>query len=87
MLQKHERFGKCFMVLGSMTGRVVLLLIKVTPNVKINSQYYVNKVFKPLLEKEVPKSNGKDIIKVYVHHNAASSHKATFTRDYSESLK
>jgi len=42
--QKSERYGDKIMVVGANSGRGTLPLIKVPPNVKINSKYYVDHV-------------------------------------------
>lgn len=84
---KKERFGDKMMVVGAVSGRGVLPLKRVPPKVKINSKYYVNDVLKPLLEKEVPKLYPGECDKVFVHHDAASSHTAKFTASYAAQLK
>ncbi|OXA46652.1 Transposable element Tcb1 transposase [Folsomia candida] len=84
---KREKFGDKIMVVGAITGRGVLDLIKVPPNPKINSARYVSDVLKPLLEKELPKLYPTDYDKVFVHHDKASSHTATFTQQYAEDLE
>ena len=38
------------MVEGEITGRGILLLIKVPNNVKVNTQYYIENALKPYLE-------------------------------------
>lgn len=87
VLPKRERFGEKVMVVGGISGRGTLPLIKVPQNVKINAQYYVKHVLKPLLERHVPKLYKEDTSKVFVHHDAASSHTAAFTRDYAKDLE
>lgn len=69
-----------------MTGRGVLPLLKVPQKVKISARYYVNCVLKPLLEVHLRKLYGKKINKVVVHHDAASSHTAKLTQDYTKDL-
>lgn len=85
--QKKEKFSDKFMVVGAMTGRGVLPLIPVRSNCKINSKYYVDNVLKRLLEVEVPKLYPNETHKVFVHHDAASSHTAKFTHAYAAELK
>jgi len=48
--EKHEKFDNKFIVAGALTGRLQPPLIKVHPNVKIHSEYYIENVLKPLLE-------------------------------------
>lgn len=84
VVEKKEKFGKRIMVVGAISGRGTLPLITVPPKVKVSAKYYVEYVLKPLLEKEIPKLCGEDASKVYVHHDAASSHTAKFTADYTD---
>lgn len=83
---KRESFAEKMMVVGCMTGRGVLPLVFVPPNVKINAEYYIDYVLKPLLEDGVPSLYGEDTSKVFVHHDAATSHTANKTRDYADQL-
>jgi len=85
--EKPEKFGKKFMVVGAMTGRGVLPLVRVPQNVKINSKEYVDRVLKPLLEVGVVGLYGEEASKVYILHDAAPAHTSTFTRAYAEDLK
>ena len=87
VVEKQERFGDKFMVVGARRGRGVLPLVKVPKNVKINAEWYIGRVLKPLLEVEVPKLYGEDTHKVFVHHDAASSHTAWITTAYAQDLK
>lgn len=82
-----ENFCKKFMVVGALSGRGTLPLIKVPQKVKVTAKYYIDFVLKPLLEIHVPKLYGKDTKKVIVHHDAASSHTARLTQDYAKDLK
>jgi hypothetical protein len=49
--EKAENFSKGFMIVGAITGRGVLPLIRVPPKAKVNSEYYIKYVLKRLLEK------------------------------------
>lgn len=75
------------MVVGAISGRGVLPLIKIPQQVKINAAYYIHFVSKPLLEVRMPKLVGRDTSKVVVHHDAASSHTARLTQNYAKTLK
>ena len=75
------------MVVGAMTGRGVVPLIKVPPNVKINADYYIKDVLKPLLEESVAKLYPGELDKIFVRHDAASSHTAKKTVLYAQNLK
>lgn len=85
--QKKEKFRPRFMVVGAITGRGVLPLVKVPPNVKINSQYYIESVLKPLLEDSLPKLYPGELHKIFVHHDKASSHTSRRTAQYATDLK
>ncbi|OXA42561.1 hypothetical protein Fcan01_23021 [Folsomia candida] len=63
VVEKHESYDSKFMVVGGMTGEGVLPLHRVLANVKINSTYYIDKVFKPRLEVQVTKLYGEEISK------------------------
>ncbi len=85
--QQKENFFKKFMVVGAISGRGVLPLIKVPQKVKINARYYIDCVLKPLLEIHIPRLYGRDTKKVILHHDAASSHTARLTQEYAKDLK
>jgi hypothetical protein len=84
--QKHEKFSDKLMVVGAMTGRGVIPLIPVRTNAKVNSKYYVDNVLKKILEEEVPRLYPGELEKVFLHHDAASSHTAKFTQQYGATL-
>jgi hypothetical protein len=85
--EKAENFSKGLMIVGAITGRGVLPLIRVPPKAKINSEYYIKYVLKRLLEKELPKLYPGEVNKVFVHHDKASSHISIKTSEYSADLK
>jgi DNA-binding Lrp family transcriptional regulator len=85
--EKAENFSKGFMIVGAITGRGVLPLIRVPPKAKINSEYYIKYVLKRLLEKELPKLYPGELNKVFVHHDKASSHTSIKTSEYAADLK
>lgn len=85
--EKRERFCDKLMVVGALTGRGTLPLIPVRNNAKVNSKYYVDNVLKRLLEEELPNLYPGELDKVFVHHDAASSHTARFTQQYAKELQ
>ena len=87
MQSDKENYSQHFMVVAAMTGRGVLPLIRVPSNVKINAKYYIEKVLKPLLEKELPKLYPNDLHKVLAHHDLAPAHKVKLTQEYAEDLR
>lgn len=62
------------MVVGIITGRGVIPLKFVPPKIKINGQFYVDKILKPMVKKWLPKLYPEGLCKVFVHHDAATSH-------------
>ena len=87
VFENGENCSKGFMVIEVMTGRGTVPLFRVPPKVKINSQYYVDYVLKPLFQDHLPRLYGKDINKVFFHHDKASSHTADHTMDYLRQMK
>jgi hypothetical protein len=80
--EKVETFSPKLMVVGIITGRGTVPLIQVPPKVKINSQYYIDNVLKPLVEIYLPNLYPNELDKVFVHHDAAPSHTSRLTTDY-----
>jgi hypothetical protein len=87
VFEKNESFKKGFMVVGIITGRGTVPLIRVPSEVKINALYYVEKVLKPLFTIHLPCLYPNEMDKVFFHHDKATSHTATFTARYLEQLK
>ena len=52
--QCRETFPKGFMVVGCLTGRDALPLIKVPSKCKINSKYYIDFLLKLIFERKLP---------------------------------
>lgn len=85
--EKEENFKDKFMVIGGLSGRGRLPLIKVPKNVKINSKVYVDLVLKPYFERFLPALYGDELHRVFVHHDGASSHTAKYTQEYAALIK
>ena len=85
--EKGESFAKSFKVVGIITGRGTVPLFRVTSNVKINAQYYVDYVLNPLFTVHLPRLYPNEMDKVYFHHDKASSHTANFTAEYLVKMK
>ena len=75
------------MVVGIITGRGTVPLFRVPSNVKINAQYYVNYVLKPLFTVHLPRLYPNEMDKVYFHHDKASSHTDNLTTEYLVKMK
>jgi len=87
VMEKDESFKKGFMVVSVITGRGTVPLFRVPSQVKINAQYYVDYVLKPLFTIHLPRLYPNEMNKVFFHHDKASSHTANLTTDYLEQLK
>jgi histone-lysine N-methyltransferase SETMAR len=87
VVERGESYQEKFMVVGAMCEKGVLPLIRVPPKVKVNSDYYISHVLKPLLECEVVKLYGNETNKVVVHHDLATSHSSKKTMAYAADLK
>lgn len=86
-LERDKENYSHFIVVAAMSGRGVCIyllpLIKVPSNVK----YYVEKVLKLLLEKELPKLYSNDLDKILVDHDLAPAHRAKLTQEYAKDLR
>ncbi|UYV83098.1 TTC26 [Cordylochernes scorpioides] len=84
--QCSETFPKGFMVVGVMTGRGVLPLIKVPSKVNVNSEFYIECVLKPVIEQLKDLYPG-EMDKVFLHHDKASSHTSNKTQQFLQEMK
>jgi histone-lysine N-methyltransferase SETMAR len=87
VFENGESFSKGFMVIGVITGRGTVPLFQVPPKAKVNAEYYIEYVLKPLFKNHLPRLYGNDINKVFFHHDKASSHTAGLTIDYLKQMK
>jgi len=67
------------MVAMGITARGPTDIYFVPPKAKVNSQFYVDHVLKPILQKDIPRLYGKFAKKVTVHHDSAPAHTTFFT--------
>lgn len=70
------------MVVAIITGLGTIPLIKVPNKVKINTQYYIDFVLKSLCEEYLHKLYPWELQKVFIHHDAATSHTSKLTQEY-----
>jgi hypothetical protein len=84
---QKDNFRKSFMVVAAITGRGTLPLIRVPSKVKVNADYYISHVLRPLLEVHLPKLYPGELSKVVVHHDLATSHSSKKTQAYARDLK
>ncbi|UYV66089.1 IKK1 [Cordylochernes scorpioides] len=82
----HLGLNLGFMVVGVMTGRGVLPLIKVPSKVKVNSEFYIECVLKPVIEQLKDLYPG-EMDKVFLHHDKASSHTSNKTQQFLQEMK
>lgn len=87
IFEKRESFDESFMVVGVISGRGTIPLFKVPSNVKINAQYYIDYVLKPLFNEHLPRLYPKDMNKVFFHHDKATSHTANLTLGYLDEMR
>ena len=65
IFEKAESFDEGFMVVGIITGRGTLPLIRVPSKVKINAQFYIDYVLQPLFEIHLPRLYPNEMNKVF----------------------
>lgn len=75
------------MVVGAISGRGTIPLFRVPKKVKVNADYYISKVLKPLIEVRLPKKYPGELHKVVIHHDAATSHTARKVVAYAKEVK
>jgi hypothetical protein len=80
--EHDESFPKGFMVVGGITGRGPLPLMRIPKNTKISSETFLKYVLRPLMKKHLPKIYPNETDKVFYHHDKASSHTASKTQEY-----
>ena len=79
---KTESFGAKKMVVGALSGRGPIPLFVVPGKVKINSDYYINKVLKPISYNHLPKLYPGELHRVFIHHDVATSHTCAKTQNF-----
>ena len=87
VFEKGESFSKSFMVVGIISGRGTVPLLRVPARVKINAEYNVNYVLKPVFSAHLPRLFPYKKDKVYLHHNKESSDTANLTTSYLAKMK
>lgn len=87
IFEKNESFRKGFMIIGIITGRGTVPLFRVPTEVKINAEYYVDFVLRPLFTEHLPRLYPGEMDKVFFHHDKATSHTADLTTEYLDELK
>ena len=70
------------MVVAGVSYNGKLKIRKVERNVKINSEYYQQRILTPIFEEEIPELYGNSVNKVYFHQDKASSHTSISTVNY-----
>src|SRR5277367_5705094 len=77
-MAKTRKFGEKVMVVWEMTVQSVLSLIRVPLKVKVNADYYIEHVLKPLLESEVIKFYGEEACKVLAPRHSTCPHRQQY---------
>ncbi|GFW88168.1 uncharacterized protein TNCV_3500571 [Trichonephila clavipes] len=70
------------MIAAGFSNNGKLKIINVSSKTKINSRYYQQNILEPIFEEEIPTLYGKDIDKVELHMDKASSHTSKSNADY-----
>jgi hypothetical protein len=83
----NEHYPNGFMVVGAISGRGLIPLIKVSKMVKINSSFYIECILKPIFEKEIPKLYPSELNKVFFHYDKASSHTSAPVQEHLNNLR
>lgn len=68
-------------MVGCLTGRGPINLIRVPKNVKVNSTYFCKYVIDPIVE-QLKVLYGPELYKVFIHFDKATSHVSKQTTDY-----
>jgi hypothetical protein len=77
VFEKYQSFEVSFRVVGIITGGGTVLLIRAPSNTKINSQYYVDYVLKPLFNKLLPRFYPNEMNKIFFHYERHTSRTTT----------
>jgi len=73
---EKDNFVKTFMLVGAISGRGFLPLIKIPSQVNDNADYYICHVLEPIFTIHIPKLYPGELDKVFVYHDMATSHTA-----------
>jgi hypothetical protein len=82
-----DNFFKTFMVVGAISGRGTLPLIRIPKKVKVNAAYYISNVLDPIIHRHLPRLYEGEMEKVTIHHDQATSHTAGETVAYAAEIK
>jgi hypothetical protein len=86
LVRCSESWPTGFMIVGGMTGRGTLPLLRIPPKAKVSGDYYVEHVLKPYLQKDIPCLYPGEVNKVTLHHDKASSHTCNLTTQYLQDM-
>ena len=87
VFEEGESFSKSFMVVGIISGRGTVPLLRVPGRVKINAEYYTNYVLKQLFSVHHTRLYPNEMDKMFLHHDKASSHTANLATSYLAKMK
>ena len=87
VFEEGESSIKILMVVGIISGRGRVPLLRITVRVKINTDYYVNYVLKPLFSVHPPRFYPNEMDNFFLHHDKASSHTANLAISYLAKMK
>ena len=75
----EQKKPKGEMFVAGISSRGTTALRFIPPKAKVNADYHIKHVLKPLFEKDLPKLFGKDSKSVVLHHDSAPAHTAAAT--------
>lgn len=70
----QQSHPKGVMFVAGICSRGVIKMRLVEPGAKINAQYYIDKVLKPLVAEDIPELFPDEEEKVVFHHDSAHTH-------------
>ena len=79
---KRDSFARWFMAQAGVSSRGKTEIRIIDKGAKVNSKFYINKVLKPFLDKDVPKLFPEGQNAMIFHQDSASSHTSKDTLDF-----
>ena len=71
---KRDAFARGFMACAALSSRGKSVIRIIPKEIKVNSEYYINKVLKQFIRKDVPRLFPEDEHVMTFHKDGASSH-------------
>ncbi|CAF4922308.1 unnamed protein product [Rotaria sp. Silwood1] len=88
IIQQNISRPKGVMVWGGISSRGKTTLCFVQPGAKINSNYYINNILQPFLQRDIPRLfPKKERMKWFLHQDSAPSHTSQQSIEYLKKYK